>query len=100
MILSNPPYIRSSEIAELQDEVRLYDPIEALDGREDGLYFYREIITGSPDHLESGGYLIFEIGCDQAEDVTGMMDAQGFEEIHVKKDLAGLDRVVYERYIR
>ena len=100
MILSNPPYIRSSEIAELQDEVRLYDPIEALDGREDGLYFYREIITGSPDHLESGGYLIFEIGCDQAEDVTGMMDAQGFEEIHVKKDLAGLDRVVYGRYIR
>lgn len=94
MILSNPPYIRSSEIAELQDEVRLYDPIEALDGREDGLYFYRKIITESSSYLEDGGYLVFEIGFDQAGDVTELMRAQGFDEIHVKKDLAGLDRVV------
>ena len=100
MILSNPPYIRSSEIAELQEEVRLYDPIEALDGREDGLYFYRRIITESPSYLNDGGYLIFEIGYDQAADVTGLMREQGFDEIHVKKDLAGLDRVVYGRYIR
>lgn len=100
MILSNPPYIRSSEITGLQDEVRIYDPIEALDGREDGLYFYRRIIAESPSFLEDGGYLTFEIGCDQAADVTGMMRGNGFDEIHVKKDLAGLDRVVYGRYIR
>ena len=100
MILSNPPYIRSAEIAELQEEVRLYDPTEALDGKEDGLYFYRKIITQSPSYLKDGGYLIFEIGHDQAADVTGMMREQGFDEIHVKKDLAGLDRVVYGRYIR
>ena len=100
MILSNPPYIRSAEIAELQDEVRLYDPAGALDGKEDGLYFYRKIISQSPTYLEDGGYLIFEIGHDQACDVTGMMRAQGFSDVSVKKDLAGLDRVVYGRYIR
>ena len=100
MILSNPPYIRSAEIAELQDEVRLYDPAGALDGKEDGLYFYRKIISQSPSYLEDGGYLIFEIGHDQACDVTGMMRAQGFSDVSVKKDLAGLDRVVYGRYIR
>ena len=94
MILSNPPYIRSSEIAELQDEVRLYDPIEALDGRADGLYFYRRIIAESPAYLEDGGYLLFEIGHDQAEDVTALMRQAGYGQIRVKKDLAGLDRVV------
>lgn len=100
LILSNPPYIRSSEIAGLQEEVRLYDPIEALDGRADGLHFYRKIVTESPSYLETGGYLLFEIGYDQAADVTEMMRGQGFGEIHVKKDLAGLDRVVYGRYIK
>lgn len=98
MILSNPPYIRSGEISQLQEEVRLYDPMEALDGKEDGLYFYRRIIEDSIHYLEKGGYLIFEIGCDQAEDVSGLMKEQGFEDIDVKKDLAGLDRVVYGRY--
>ena len=100
MILSNPPYIRTAEIENLQEEVRLHDPVLALDGREDGLYFYRRIITESPSYLNDGGYLIFEIGYDQAADVTGLMREQGFDEIHVKKDLAGLDRVVYGRYIR
>ena len=98
MILSNPPYIRSAEISQLQEEVRLYDPMEALDGKEDGLYFYRRIIEDSIHYLEKGGYLILEIGCDQAEDVSGLMKEQGFEDIDVKKDLAGLDRVVYGRY--
>ena len=100
MIMSNPPYIKSSEIAGLQDEVKFHDPIEALDGREDGLYFYRKIIAESPSYLENGGYLIFETGYDQAADVTELMRLQGFTGIHVKKDLAGLDRVVYGRYIR
>ena len=100
MIMSNPPYIRSTEISSLQDEVRLYDPVEALDGKEDGLYFYRKIINESPNYLEDGGWLLFEIGYDQAEDVTELMEARGFEEISVKKDLAGLDRVVYGRYIK
>lgn len=98
MILSNPPYIRSGEIPYLQEEVRLHDPMEALDGKEDGLYFYRQIIGSSRQYLEYGGYLIFEIGCDQAKDVSELMKEQGFEDICVKKDLAGLDRVVCGRY--
>ena len=98
MILSNPPYIRSAEIDALQEEVRLHDPREALDGREDGLYFYRRITDEAREHLLPGGWLIFEIGYDQAEDVSGLMRSAGYAEIRVKKDLAGLDRVVYGRY--
>lgn len=94
MILSNPPYIRSNEIKDLQEEVRLHDPVIALDGREDGLYYYRRIVRESRSYLEEGGALLFEIGCDQAEAVSGLMSGAGFSEITVKKDLAGLDRVV------
>ncbi len=98
MILSNPPYIRSAEIDALQEEVRLHDPREALDGREDGLYFYRRITDEAREHLLPGGWLIFEIGYDQAEEVSGLMRSAGYTEVRVKKDLAGLDRVVYGRY--
>ena len=94
MILSNPPYIRTDEIKDLQEEVRLHDPVIALDGREDGLYYYRRIVRESRSYLEEGGALLFEIGCDQAEAVSGLMRGAGFSEITVKKDLAGLDRVV------
>ena len=98
MILSNPPYIRSGDLEELQPEVRLHDPGMALDGGADGLAFYRRITEESPAHLEDNGILIFEIGCDQAADVSELMRAHGFTDITVKKDLAGLDRVVYGRY--
>lgn len=94
MILSNPPYIRTDEIKDLQEEVRLHDPVIALDGREDGLYYYRRIVRESRSYLDEGGALLFEIGCDQAEAVSGLMRGAGFSEITVKKDLAGLDRVV------
>ena len=94
MILSNPPYIRTDEIKDLQEEVRLHDPVIALDGREDGLYYYRRIVRESRSYLDEGGALLFEIGCDQAEAVSGLMSGAGFSEITVKKDLAGLDRVV------
>ena len=62
LIVSNPPYIRTSVIQELQEEVRLHDPFIALDGKEDGLYFYREIIKAGGGYLKPGGYLMFEIG--------------------------------------
>lgn len=94
MIVSNPPYIRTDEIKDLQEEVKLHDPVIALDGREDGLYYYRRIVRESRSYLEEGGALLFEIGCDQAEAVSGLMSGAGFSEITVKKDLAGLDRVV------
>lgn len=95
VIVSNPPYIRTSVIEELQEEVRLHDPYGALDGKEDGLFFYREIIKRSRDYLKKGGRLYFEIGHDQGEDVKKLMEDAGFAEVTVKKDLAGLDRVVF-----
>lgn len=93
-ILSNPPYIPSEVIGTLMEEVRGYEPRLALDGGEDGLCCYREIIRQSPGYLKSGGMLFLEIGYDQAEAVTGLMK-QDFTGIHVVKDLAGLCRVVY-----
>mgnify|MGYP005767662589 FL=1 len=100
MILSNPPYIKTKEIDSLQEEVRLHDPRAALDGKGDGLYFYRRIVSESRDYLLPQGRLVFEIGYDQGEDVKNMMSAAGYADITVKKDLAGLDRVVCGRYIR
>lgn len=98
VILSNPPYIETKAIESLQEEVRLYDPYIALDGKEDGLYFYGKIIERSKKYIRSGGWLIFEIGYDQAEAVTKLMEQSGYDEIYVKKDLSGLDRVVGARY--
>lgn len=94
MILSNPPYIPTGEIELLQDEVRLFDPREALDGMEDGLYFYRRIAEECREFLAGNGRVIFEIGSDQGEAVVRILQEAGFREIRVKKDLAGLDRTV------
>ncbi len=100
MIISNPPYIRTAVIEELEEEVRCYDPLLALDGKEDGLHFYRRIIREAEGYLNPGGWLLFEIGYDQREAVTELMKQQGYRQIQVKKDLAGLDRVVIGRYDR
>lgn len=100
MIISNPPYIRTAVIAELEEEVRCHDPVLALDGREDGLYFYRRIIREAEGYLNPGGRLLFEIGYDQKEEVTKLLEQNGYREIRVQKDLAGLDRVVIGRYDR
>ena len=95
VIVSNPPYIRTAVIEELKEEVKFHDPFLALDGKEDGLYFYRKIINESKDYLKQNGRLYFEIGHDQGEDVKKLMKEAGFVEVVVKKDLAGLDRVVF-----
>ena len=94
MILSNPPYIRTAEIEKLQDEVKLHDPFSALDGKEDGLYFYRKIVTDAKQFLKTGGILAFEIGYDQGKEVSDLMKKAGYDKVFVKKDLAGLDRIV------
>lgn len=86
VIVSNPPYIRSDEIPFLMPEVSEFEPHEALDGKEDGLFFYRKIIQESPDYLTDGGYLLFEIGYDQGWAVSSMMKEAGFEDVCVKKD--------------
>lgn len=93
-IISNPPYIQTSVIEELEAEVKLHDPMLALDGKADGLYFYRKIIEQAREYLNPEGVLLFEIGNDQGEAVSEYMKAYGFEDVIVKKDLAGLDRVV------
>lgn len=94
LIVSNPPYIASDEIGTLMEEVRDHEPIGALDGSTDGLAFYRRLVQEGKDHLKSGGWMLFEIGCTQAEAVMELLKKGGFQEIYVKKDLAGLDRVV------
>lgn len=94
MLISNPPYIPTADIQQLMDEVRLHDPVLALDGKEDGLYFYRRITEEALRYLKPGGWLLYEIGCDQGEAVSRIMRTNDFSNIAVKKDLAGLDRVV------
>lgn len=94
MIVSNPPYIPTAEIEELMEEVRLHDPRMALDGMEDGLYFYRTITKQAMEYLVPGGWLLYEIGCSQGEDVKNLLESEGFSKIQIRQDLCGLDRVV------
>lgn len=98
VIVSNPPYIPTGVIEELEEEVRLHDPFQALDGKEDGLFFYRILAKESADYLEDGGWLCMEIGHDQKESVETLLKEAGFEKVHTQKDLAGLDRVVTAMY--
>lgn len=95
IIVSNPPYIRTDVIQTLAEEVRLHEPLTALDGLEDGLHFYRKIIAESGKYLCGGGRLFFEIGYDQREAVTALMEQAGFRDVAAVQDYAGLDRVVY-----
>ncbi|MGL4654459.1 MAG: peptide chain release factor N(5)-glutamine methyltransferase [Sarcina sp.] len=94
IIVSNPPYIREEVIETLMDDVKNYEPHLALSGGEDGLIFYRKIVEQSSKHLKGKSILAFEIGHDQGEDVKLLMENNGFENVVVIKDLAGLDRVV------
>lgn len=97
VIVSNPPYIPSRVVDTLMPEVREQEPRLALDGKEDGLYFYRKIVEQMKEHLEDEGCIFFEIGFDQAEDVRQILVDAGLKQITVIQDLAGLDRVVYAR---
>ena len=94
ILISNPPYIRSADIEELMEEVRDHDPRLALDGHEDGLYFYRKIVSEGKLFLKKDGWMLFEIGYDQGGDVSKLMKDNGFTDVQVARDLTGLDRVV------
>ena len=94
VIVSNPPYIPTDVIHGLMPEVVAFEPFQALDGKEDGLHFYRKIIAEAKDYLNPGGKLLFEIGHDQGEAVSALMKQWGFLDVKVIKDLAGNDRVV------
>lgn len=96
IIVSNPPYIESSVIQELEINVRRYEPHLALDGGEDGLVYYRRIVKDSVDFLKKDGILVFEVGYDQGVRVKNIMEESGFYEgINIGKDLAGYDRCVW-----
>ena len=95
IIISNPPYIRSSDINGLQPEVRDFEPSAALDGGADGLEYYRRIIGTAGNYLKEDGSLILEIGADQSTAVTGIINEKlKPKNVLVKKDISGLDRVV------
>lgn len=94
VIVSNPPYIPTDVIGGLMPEVAVFEPMLALDGKEDGLHFYRRIVEKASEYLNPGGKLLFEIGHDQGKSVSGLMKEAGFQDVRVVKDLVGNDRVV------
>lgn len=95
LIVSNPPYIPKGDLATLQPEVKDFEPLSALDGGEDGLDYYRQIIPSAPGFLVPGGWLMFEHGAGQSLDIVRLFEKTGcFEEITSVNDYAGLDRLV------
>ena len=98
VIVSNPPYIPTKEIEGLEPEVRDFEPRLALDGKEDGLHFYKKLILEGRRYLKPQGAVYFEIGFDQGEGVSGLLKKAGFEEVRIEKDRAGLNRVAVGRW--
>ena len=94
LITANPPYIRTSDISGLQREVRVWEPLRALDGGEDGLDFYRETLSKASGYLKEGGWIFFELGFGQSEAVTEIARNSGFNNISIKKDFAGIERML------
>ena len=93
LIVSNPPYIRTNDIKDLQPEIKDWEPQDALDGGADGLDYYRLIIPSAKDHLNEGGYLMLELGINEADAVKGMAEDAGLKDITLIKDYAGIDRI-------
>ena len=94
IIVSNPPYIPTGDIEELEDEVKLHDPFLALDGGKDGFTAYREIISKAPLYINKGGCLLLEAGINQAKDIADLMK-NNFCDIKIIRDYGGIERVVY-----
>jgi release factor glutamine methyltransferase len=95
IIVSNPPYIKTADIEKLQPEIKDFEPRGALDGGEDGLKFFKEIIAAAPPYLKTGGYLILEVGAGEDLEVSEMIkSSRKFEEPGSYKDLSGIKRVV------
>ncbi len=95
MIVSNPPYIKTSEIDTLQPEISKFEPRGALDGGEDGLKYYKQIIGRADEYLKQSGLLIIELGAGQLREVQEIISSSAkYAGTSVKKDLSGLDRVL------
>ena len=99
LILSNPPYIPSQDIAQLDPEVRLFDPKKALDGGTDGFDPYRTLIPLIPSFLRPKGIVVFEVGIYQAEPVKDIMKRNGFERIESKADLSNIPRCIIGQFL-
>jgi release factor glutamine methyltransferase len=97
LIVSNPPYIRRNDIKNLQLEIKDWEPVEALNGGEDGLDYYRAIIPEAKGYLNEGGYLILEIGASQSREVRRIAEGAGFINISLIKDYAGIERIFVAR---
>lgn len=100
IVVSNPPYVRDSEMARLEPEIRNFEPRVALDGGPDGLDFYRRIVAGLRDHLVAGGAVILEVGKGQADTVAAMLQAAGCVDVSVSNDLSGIPRAVHGKSTR
>lgn len=98
LIVSNPPYIDKQEMADLNDEVKLYEPNLALYGGEDGLYFYRLILKESRKYLKNSAKLVFEIGYRQKEELIKIINNKYYKYLETIKDLGGNDRVMIADY--
>lgn len=94
IIVSNPPYIKREVIETLDKQVKDFEPYNALEGGVDGLDFYRAITSQAKDYLKEGGILAYEVGHDQSEDVSKLMEKDGYTNIYTRKDLQQIDRVV------
>lgn len=98
IITANPPYIRSNDILTLQDEIKKFEPLIALDGDKDGLKYYRAISKNAKNYLNDDGKIYLEIGYDQASDVKKIFEKDGYTHIETVKDLGGNDRVIIFKY--
>lgn len=97
LIVSNPPYIASRVVGELQVDVRDFDPKLALDGGENGLGAYVQIVDGAKGRLKVGGSVLLEIGFDQGESVFDLLEDAGFEQVRLRNDVNGLPRMIEAR---
>ena len=93
LIVSNPPYIKTTEIPKLQREIRDYEPIDALDGGEDGLYFYRKILKDSPLFLKENGVIVLELGYSLGDDVKKIAFKEGFKNVTLIRDYSNIERI-------
>jgi release factor glutamine methyltransferase len=94
LIVSNPPYIKRNEINTLQPEIKNWEPVSALDGGPDGLIFFRELIPASRRYLKKNGLIMLELGLEQHNSVAAILDSEGFTQIKIIKDYAGIERII------
>ena len=100
LIISNPPYIRTDDIENLQPEIKEWEPVDALDGGRDGLDFYRMLIPSAGRFLKDNGIIMLELGFGQSSDVAGILELSGYTQIEIIKDYAGTERIIKARWKR